>query len=58
MIKTRPLAVELLAPLALALAIGLFVSVALAGAALLLASDTDAGSAPPEVPVSTPAAHA
>jgi len=58
MTKSRLIAIELLAQMALALAIGLFVSLVLAGAALLLAGGTDAGSALPQVPINAVAPRA
>jgi hypothetical protein len=50
---TRLFAIELAAQVVLALAIGLFVSLVLAGAALLLADGADTGSAVLEAPIST-----
>lgn len=55
---TRALAIELAAQVALALAIGLFVSLVLAGAALLLADGADTDSAVPEAPSKAVAARA
>ena len=57
MTRSRLVAIELLAQVALALAIGLFVSVVLGGAALLLAGG-DAGSGLPEIPIQAAAARA
>ena len=58
MTQSRLIVIELVAQVALALAIGLFVSLVLAGAALLLAGGTEAGSALPEVPSNAVAARA
>lgn len=58
MTKSRLIAIELLAQVALALAIGLFVSLVLAGAALLLAAGTDAGGTLPAVPTHAAAPRA
>jgi hypothetical protein len=57
MTKSRLIALELVAQVALALAIGLSVSIVLAGATLLLAGGTDASHASPEVPINAVAAH-
>ena len=58
MTRSRLVAIELLAQVALALAIGLFVSVVLGGAALLLAGGTGASDALPEVPIHAVAVRA
>lgn len=55
MIKSRVFAAELAAQVALALAIGVFVSVVLAGAALLLAGGADHAAA--TAPASEAGAH-
>ena len=47
MIRSRLFAIELAAQVVLALAIGLFVSIVLAGVALLLAGDASAAQAAP-----------
>jgi hypothetical protein len=52
------MAIELVAQVTLALAIGLFVSLVLAGAALLLAAGTYAASAFPAVPINAVSARA
>ena len=57
MTRSRLIAIELAAQVALALAIGLSVSIVLAGATLLLAGGTDASLAPPEVPINAVAAR-
>ncbi len=56
MTRSRLIAIELVAQVALAAAIGLFVSVVLAGAALLLAGG-DAGSGLSEIPIQATAAR-
>ena len=58
MTKSRLIAIELVAQVTLALAIGLFVSLVLAGAALLLAGGADAATALPEVPSNAVATRA
>jgi len=55
MTRSRLIAVELVAQVTLAVATGLLVSLVLAGAALLLASGADAGSALPGAPINAEA---
>lgn len=58
MTRSRLVAIELLAQMALALAIGLFVSLVLGSAALLLAGGAGAGDASSEVPIHAVAVRA
>lgn len=58
MTKSRTFALEIVTQTALALAIGLAVSIVLAGAALLLAGHAQAGSPSAPVATSVPAAGA
>jgi len=57
MIRSRLFAIELAAQVVLALAIGLFVSIVLAGVALLLAGDANAAQAAPASAVTRQAAR-